>query len=240
MTGSGTEVEVGHDDHRWTVRLGRGVAASEMAGALASIRGRGGPEPVQVWVVEPGPEHAEAATTLGLTPGRDLCRLVRPLPADPPPPVRLRAFEPDTDTDAWLAVNNRAFAGHPEQGGWRAADLAARRSERWYDPAGFLVHHDEGGNLDGFVWTKVHPATVDAHSVGEIYVIAVDPAAHRRGLGRALVLAGLDDLHRRRGLHQAMLYTDAGNAPARALYAALGFTLDHVERSFEGTVERER
>lgn len=207
-----------------------------MGTAVDAIRAGGGRGPVQVWVVAPAPAHIEAAAALGLTPGRDLCRLVRPLPADPPPPVTLRPFDPARDTQAWLGVNNRAFAHHPEQGGWTVDDLAARQGEPWYDPAGFLVH-DDGGDLDGFVWTKVHPATADAPAVGEIFVIAVDPAAHRRGLGRALVLAGLDDLHRRRGLARAMLYTDADNVAAMALYASLGFGVDHVERSFEGTLD---
>jgi mycothiol synthase len=67
--------------------------------------------------------------------------------------------------------------------------------------------------------------------LGEIYVIGVDPDRHRRGLGRALVLAGLDHLARQ-GLAVGMLYVDGTNTPARKLYESMGFTIDHTDRVY--------
>ena len=133
---------------------------------------------------------------------------------------------PGEDDDAWLAVNNRAFAWHPEQSGWTRSTLDAKVAEPWFDPDGFLLHEIDG-ELAAFCWTKVHDDT--SPPLGEIFVIAVDPAFHGRGLGRELTLAGLDWLSAR-GLGTAMLYVEADNVPARTMYEQLGFTIHHAKR----------
>ena len=53
-------------------------------------------------------------------------------------------------------------------------------------------------------------------------MVAVDPAHRGTGLGRALTVAGLQHL-RSLDLSQAMLYVDAANTTAIALYEGLGF-----------------
>lgn len=179
---------------------------------------------------------AEAvADTAGLTQRRDLLQLRRPLPvpADHParagaPDLVVRAFDPSAatgDREAWIRANNRAFHDHPDQGEETEATLAARLAEPWFDPAGFLLADDptRPGELAGFCWTKVHPATDAEPALGEIYVIGVDPHAQGRGLGPALVLAGLDHLASA-GLGTATLFVEADNHGALALYDRLGFT----------------
>jgi len=69
------------------------------------------------------------------------------------------------------------------------------------------------------------------HQLGEIYVIAVDPDFQGHGLGRQLVLAGLESLCDR-GVSVGMLYVDHDNEAARRLYFSLGFVDDHTDRAY--------
>ena len=74
--------------------------------------------------------------------------------------------------------------------------------------------------------TRTRPA-------GEVYVIAVDPKYHGRGLGRALTLAGYEHLTDV-GLTRGMLYVDADNTPAVTLYRNLGLDVAVIRRLFIG------
>jgi mycothiol synthase len=129
-------------------------------------------------------------------------------------------------------VNNRAFAGHPEQGAWTVEMLQRREAEAWFDPEGFLLAFD-GDGLAGFCWTKVHPPHPPHEPValGEIYVIGADPRRHGKGLGRALTAGGLESLADR-GIRQGMLYVDGANDAAVGLYGSLGFTTHRTDRAF--------
>ncbi len=169
------------------------------------------------------PEPADAGPVVRL-----LDELRRPLPLEGDQLSTLagwsfRRFRPGVDDDALLAVNNRAFDWHPDQGGWDAAQLIERMRTEWFRAEDVLVHDGDHG-LDGFCWTRLHPATDDEPALGEIFVIATDPARHRRGLGRALAVAGLDH-QTRRGATVGSLFVEQDNAPAQRLYASMGFTL---------------
>ena len=76
----------------------------------------------------------------------------------------------------------------------------------------------------GFHWTKVHPRHGAHPAIGEVYVVGRDARRPRAsGLGKALTVAGIRHLQEQ-GLHAVMLYVDADNTPAVALYRRLGFT----------------
>lgn len=208
------------------------VSSRLLAAALAEVAAGGGGH-VHLWIPKPSPADDAVALDNGLSRGRELLQLRRSLPLPGTrQPLRLRPFRPGKDEQRWLEVNNRAFAWHPEQGGWDMETILSREAEDWFDPSGFLLW-EQDGELAGFCWTKVH-TDLEPH-LGEIYVVAVDPAWQGQGAGRRLVEAGLDHLAQA-GLRQAMLYVDATNLAARRLYEDLGFALDHIDRAYVGDV----
>lgn len=153
-----------------------------------------------------------------------------------PEGVVLRAFQPGRDEEAWLEANREAFAHHPEQGSTTREDLEARMAEDWFDPEGLLLAvREDDGSLLGFHWTKVHPRAGEHPAIGEVYVVGVTPGAQGSGLGKALTVAGIEYLHSK-GLQAIMLYVDADNTTAVALYRKLGFTRWDVDVMYARSV----
>jgi mycothiol synthase len=210
-----------HPAHR---RQGHG--ATLLAGLLAGVPGHG----VRLWAHGDLPGAEALAAKTGFIRIRALLQLRMPLAkapaADPafPDGVTVRPFAPGADEAAWLEVNHRAFAHHPEQGSWTMDDLRLREEEPWFDPNGFFLA-ERDGRLAGFHWTKVHqPAAGAGAPIGEVYVVGIDPGQQGGGLGKALTLTGLAHL-RRLGLAEVMLYVDEDNTAAVKMYTALGFEL---------------
>ncbi len=67
---------------------------------------------------------------------------------------------------------------------------------------------------------------------GEIFRIAVDPQNQGRGLGIALLVAGFTYLAGRSDVQRGVLWVDAENKPALALYRSIGMTRDGSNREF--------
>ena len=82
----------------------------------------------------------------------------------------------------------------------------------------------------GYLGLRVHPED----SMGEIYIIAVDPAAQQHGVGRALMNFAFDWMRDKR-LNMAFVETggDRGHEPARLSYMAMGFERYPVARYFK-------
>jgi mycothiol synthase len=161
---------------------------------------------------------------------RSLRDVDEPAPSDG---VRIRTYAGSADDAELLRVNNAAFATHPEQGGWTAADLAERRAEPWFDPDGLFLAFDEQTNtLLGFHWTKVHP---EQPGLGEVYVVGVDPTAQGSGLGGLLTAVGIAHLARRlAGAEEptVMLYVESDNTAALRTYRRLGFSQYSVDTAY--------
>ena len=211
----------------------RGDLVSDLIGHAVAEAPAGAP--IHLWAMQAGPDDDDRARRHGFVPERDLLQMRVPLPlaADverATRPLVTRPFVPGRDEDAWVDTNDRAFEGHPEQGGWTRDQLRERMAADWVELDGFLVADDpDGPGLIGSCWTKVHRDRSPA--LGEIYVIAVDPRHQGHGWGRSLTVAGLQSLWRR-GVSIGMLYTDATNEAAVSLYRSLGFRVDHVDRSY--------
>lgn len=226
-----------HPEHR-----GRGAGR-----ALLKVLAAGAGE-LQLW----SHGHLDAARDFaaadGFTSVRELWQMRRPLgPGAPmlpeaalPEGFAARSFVVGQDEPAWLEVNARAFAHHPEQGRLTLSDLRLREAEPWFDPSGFILVEAADGALAAFHWTKVHehrPAgggTPTHPPVGEVYVVGVDPAYQGKGLGRAVTVLGLAHLQGR-GLTEAMLYVDADNTAAVATYTRLGFRTTDVDVMYSRT-----
>jgi mycothiol synthase len=212
--------------------------------ALSAEAGSAG---LRLWAHGDLPAAARLASAAGFSRSRALWQMRRSLQAHIGRPqladgITVRTFVVGRDEDAWVSLNQRAFARHPEQGAWTRVDLDMREREPWFDPNGFFLA-ERDGHLAGFHWTKIHggneeppqpaPGPVEAaglavarhghDAIGEVYVVGVDPAERGNGLGRALTLIGLRYL-RGRGLSQVMLYVDETNTAAIGLYESLGFT----------------
>lgn len=215
-------------DHEWmleVVATNVDVVPSLVRQAIAESP-RFGARLLRWWVYSDAAANLPA--DLGFSQERFLHRMGRPLPGEPPefaPGVEVGPFRRGVDEEAWLEVNNAAFAGHPENGGWTAADLAARTSLDWFSAGGFrMVWIDR--ELAAFCWTKVHD---DGN--GEIYVIAVSPRYGGRGLGTETAREGMRHLSEV-GCGRVFLYVDGGNVAAVNMYRRLGFEVEATHRAF--------
>jgi len=210
----------------------RGIGTSMGRAALAKTAGRN-----QFWAHGTLDSARAAAAALGVVPVRELVQMRRslrdiPATASPPPGVRIRTYAGPADDAELLRVNNAAFASHPEQGGWTDAELAERRVEPWFDPAGLFLAFDASDSLLGFHWTKVH---LDRPGLGEVYVVGVDPSAQGRGLGQLLTAVGVEFLADRLTDSDdptVMLYVESDNVAAVKTYQGLGFATYSVDTAY--------
>ncbi|MBD2534621.1 GNAT family N-acetyltransferase [Nostoc flagelliforme FACHB-838] len=113
--------------------------------------------------------------------------------------------------------------------GWRVSQLNAVESVCTTTDTNVWVAIDSNSTV-GFVAVKLHSES----SMGEIYMIAVDPDYQRLGIGAALVKFALNWM-KAAGMSVAMVETgcDPGHAPARCTYEKLGFGLLPIARYFK-------
>ena len=156
--------------------------------------------------------------------------------------IELRAFEPD-DLDAVVDLSLRAwepnFNSFPDLVG---AELAATLHPDWRTEQAQVVR--DGCETSGH---RVEVAVVEEEvvgfavvvmdaetSIGELHLLAVDPAHQRNGVARSLNDWALDAM-RTAGMRMATVGTggDASHAPARRSYERAGYVPIPVVHYFQ-------
>lgn len=116
--------------------------------------------------------------------------------------------------------------------GWEARQTADISTFLREEPGNVwvAVDNERTDEILGWIGIRLH----DEDRMGEIYILAVDPAHQRRGISRALMDHGMS-LMREAGIEIVMVETgdDPGHAPSRATYEHVGFERWPVARYFQ-------
>ncbi|MGL5872639.1 MAG: GNAT family N-acetyltransferase [Xenococcaceae cyanobacterium] len=149
--------------------------------------------------------------------------------------LSLRAWKPvfDSIQNAMDADVYQAF--YPDN--WRVSQqkavedvCAAEDTNVWIAKVFDRPEVNDAGSTVGFVAVKLNLED----SMGEIYMVAVDPNFQGRGIGSTLIEFALNWM-KDAGMSIAMVETggDPGHAPARHTYEKAGFELFPVARYFK-------
>lgn len=125
--------------------------------------------------------------------------------------------------DRWVRIQNSVFSEH-----WGSREITPQEFQTWmkepsFDPTGFWGVAF-AGRIIGIDNNEVDEEYVKYSGMkrGMLWVIGVEKAHRRQGIGRALTVRGLNWC-REKGMETAALYVDSENTPALTLYRRLGF-----------------
>ncbi|MDX1619625.1 MAG: GNAT family N-acetyltransferase [Nitriliruptorales bacterium] len=196
------------------------VAVAAVVEAQALLARDHGADRLELWVRSADVETVAILTNSGFGVDRRLAVLGRPLSelgeVGAPEGISIRGFQ-ERDAHEIVEVLAAAYEDTAEAG-WDRQRFDDKRELPWFDPADLLVA-EEGGKLLGIHWTKRRDA-----ATGEVYNLAIHPEAQGRGLGGALLRAGLRHLAEQ-GCGRVILWVDMANERGVQLYERHGFTL---------------
>ena len=138
---------------------------------------------------------------------------------DLPRGFELRPFKLDRDEAILTELQNAAFGGNWGFCPNTTEEISARVRLKRCDPEG-IIFAMEGDRATAYAWTM--RASSEAGSTGWVAMTGVRPDYRGRGLGRAVVLAGMAYL-RDKGVDGVELEVAYENTAARELYQQLGF-----------------
>lgn len=132
--------------------------------------------------------------------------------------MKIRPFD-QKDMNSILVLQER----NPQAARWSESDYRRLAG----DPGGMILvaEPETPATILGFA------ACFLALDEAELRTIAVDPAYHRQGIGRALLDEALQRLAER-GARRVFLEVRPSNKPAQNLYDSLGFGLSFVRRDY--------
>jgi len=149
--------------------------------------------------------------------------------------VEWRYLQPGQE-DEVARLQNRAFGGAWGYNPNTVETIAFRINQSSSSPRDIVLAYDHGRAV-GCCWTGVIcEEGIPSVRKGRIHMLGVDPNQRGKGMGRELMVIGLNRL-RERGLKVAELTVDAENKAACALYKSLGFNVQARTLWYEKLVD---
>jgi mycothiol synthase len=142
----------------------------------------------------------------------------------------LREVAGPHEAEKWVEMFNLSFIDHPNHHPWKVDQVLHYLSEPIYRQELNLIAVAPDGTFAGFCWGLINPEANarSGHSQGEIDVLGTRRGFRRMGIGRALLLAGLQRL-KQAGVTSAQLGVVANNPTgALHLYESAGFRPLHT------------
>jgi mycothiol synthase len=134
-----------------------------------------------------------------------------------------RTFVPGQDEATSVRLENESF-----QDEWEFLPIELGEIEGFVRSVSFradgVIYAVRDGQVVGECWSWIDNEAVGQSKVrqGDIWCVCVHPQHRRRGLGRALLLSGVNWL-RHQGMTSVDLCVDGANDRAKHLYEAVGF-----------------
>ncbi len=134
----------------------------------------------------------------------------------------VRTFVPGEDEELFMQVRNATFAEHYGSVQRTLEEMTAVTKEPDFRPEG-LFFAFEGEKVAGFCFTAIHPEECERRGVGvgHINSLGTMPEYRGRGIGRALLVMGVEYL--RMEVPVVELSVEGKNSNAIALYESVGF-----------------
>jgi ribosomal protein S18 acetylase RimI-like enzyme len=151
-----------------------------------------------------------------------------------PDPARVRRLKRQ-DASSYRSLMLEAYELHPDAFTSSVAERASLPLSWWesrvkedLDPAEMVLGAFQGSRLTGVVGVSFE-AREKARHKAHLFGMYVPSASRQSGIGKALVLAVLEQARARKGVKLVQLTVTQGNDAAQGLYERCGFSVFGIE-----------